>query len=137
MEGPPPRVSIGKSYHGLLSLCILPFPNGRLYSPLYCIRWIKIPKRYEKNFYMQYVGNFDCLLSKMKQHDVFLIFKGQGKSKYSNIFYHSLKLQDDQWVLSRMKVMKQGDPNIFVTVRSLSPFIIIIEQIFKDIISCT
>ena len=70
----------------IFPMCILPFPNGRLYSPLYCITWINISERYEKNFYMQYVGNFDCLLSKMKQHDVFLIFKGQGKSKYSNIF---------------------------------------------------
>ena len=43
------------------------------------------------------------------------LFSKDKEIKIFEHFYHSLKLQDDQWVLTGMKVVKHGDPNIFVT----------------------
>ena len=122
----------------IFPMCILPFPNGRIYPPLYCTTWTDFSKNneYEKNFFMKYAGDINDLLSKMEKHDVFIISKGFGETESTSNVYHSLKLQDDQWFLTRMKVTR-GDSTIFVTVRSLSPLIGFIEQIFKHIISCS
>ena len=61
-------------------MCILPFPNGRIYPPLYCTTWTDFSKNneYEKNFFMKYAGDINDLLSKMEKHDVFIISKGFG-----------------------------------------------------------